>query len=143
MDDFPFKQEEWRKVQEASHDVMSATLADDPILRQSSMMELERILNDLQSRYGDHPILRETLADFHEDAKSQVALYRSALEVAQRNQLPTLSIRMSLARVLLEDCGEHGAAAQELTACQNELKEHGDEADLREWSQLLSRCRSG
>ena len=140
MDEFPFSKEEWARVRAATHSVMNAALADDTTLRQSLMNELERVLEDLRCRYGDHPVLLETAADFQDTPTKQVGLYRSAIRLAEQNHLPTRSIRISLARVLLEDFGDASAAARELFACHGELRINADENDLAEWSQLLSKC---
>jgi hypothetical protein len=126
---------------EATLDVTNATLADDPVLRESLMIELECVLEELRCQHGDHPILLETAADFQDMPRKRVDLYRSALDLAERNNLPTLSIRISLARVLLEYFGDPRAAAHELAACRNELRTNADQSDLEEWSELLSKCR--
>lgn len=141
MHEFPFSEDEWARVKEATHGVMNATLANDSILRQSLLSELDIILEELSCRHGDHPILLETSADFQDSPEKQLDLYRAALALADRNNLPTLSIRLSLARLLLEDFGQCDAAAHELVACQSELRTNGDRRDLEEWSLLLSRCR--
>lgn len=140
MDEFPFSEQEWERVRNATNAVMVATLADDTVLRQSLICELDGILEALRIRYGDHPVLLETAADFRDLPTNQVELYRAALKLAEQNQLPTRSIRISLARVLLEDFDEASAAAAELMACEREMRTDADASELAEWSKLLGQC---
>ncbi|MBN9522744.1 hypothetical protein J0H58_30205 [bacterium] len=116
--------------------VVNAGLADDPALRASYLIGLRDVLAGLRARYGDHPVLLETEADFAEDTEERVALYRRAAGIAERHGLPTLGIQLSLARVLL-DAGESGAALAELRACEGELGE-GDDSARAEWAQLVA-----
>ncbi|MBX7074636.1 MAG: hypothetical protein K1X71_15945 [Pirellulales bacterium] len=127
-------------MREATNAVLVATLADDVVLRQSLMSELEEVLEALRSRHGEHPVLLETVADFQDSPTIQVELYRAALKLAEQNQLPTRSIRISLARVLLEDFDEASAAAAELMACEREMRTDADASELAEWSKLLGQC---
>jgi hypothetical protein len=39
-------------------------LADDRILAASTLAELQAVVADLRLRFGDHPVLSETEADF-------------------------------------------------------------------------------
>jgi hypothetical protein len=140
MNTFPFTATEWQGVEEASHRVLNATLSDDSILRASAFEGLLAVLDGLRSRYGDHPILLETEADFLEDPLQRVLVYRSALERATSAALPTLSIRLSLACVLLESFHDTEQAARELMACKSEV-EDADEHDRNAWMELVRECR--
>jgi len=64
METFPFSEAEWDAVLVASRAIVNAELAEDRILRQSAFVELPAVLAGLRDRYGDHPILVETEADF-------------------------------------------------------------------------------
>lgn len=140
MDDFPFTQADWQRVQDATLAVTNATLADDAVLRASHFAELVAVLKELRERYGDHPILRETEADFLDEPSLQQDVYRLAIRSAEQNALPTLSIRIALARVLLEDFAEPKQAARELAACRSELSSNADESGKKEWYELMSKC---
>jgi hypothetical protein len=94
------------------------------------------VLRELQAQHGDHPVLMETEADFTEDDGERVALYRRAAGTAAGCGLPTLSIRLSLARVLLE-LGQLEEATVELSACEGELPD-GDESERASWSELAA-----
>jgi hypothetical protein len=139
---FPFSTEEWGRVQEAARAVLNATLAEDFALRRSHFEELRTVLAALRAKYGDHSVLLETEADFSDDPAEQVELYREAVRQAPRAGLATCSARIALARLLLEDFGEPGQAFAELMACESELRAHADEAERREWAELVVRCES-
>jgi hypothetical protein len=140
MEEFPFSEVEWQRVQEASHSVVNATLADDAVLRSALLVELLAILAELRAVHGDHPVLLETEADFLDDPSSRVAVYRDAIRLAQRHALPTISIRLSLARTLLEDLRDPRNALAVLSACQGELHDGADEADKADWNRLVTEC---
>jgi hypothetical protein len=136
MDEFPFAEDEWARVRESTLSLTNASLANDNVLAQSLFSELEHVLGELRARHGEHPVLIETAADFQDSPTRQVELYRCALELAERNRLPTLSIRLSLAWVLLENFGDAPQAEKELLACQEELSSNADDHDLAAWSKL-------
>ena len=94
----------------------------------------------LRAKYGEHPVLLETAADFTEDASEQVALYERAKRAAITGRLPTCSIRIALARVLVEELNQPARASQELLDCQAELADYADEAERQEWSELWKAC---
>ncbi len=136
MDEFPFTESEWEAVSDATLSVVNAVLADDATLRASLYISLLDVLNGLRVRYGDHPVLLETEADFADDDGERVDLYRRAADLATTHELPTLSIRLSLARTLA-DLGRATEAAAELSACSDELPD-GDDADRASGSELAA-----
>jgi hypothetical protein len=140
MEEFPFTRAEWDAVGHAALPVVNASLADDDVLRASHLVGLLEVLARLRARYGDHPVLLETEADFLEDDGQRLALYEQAVCNAVANGLPTLSIRLSLARLLLE-MGRQSAARDELFACEGEVRE-GDEWERARWSELVAQSRS-
>lgn len=139
MKAFPFTEAEWAAVKDAALPLVNAGLTDDPVLCSSLLIGLLDVLAGLRARHGDHPVLLETQADFVEDNAERVALYRRAAGVAAAHGLPTLSIRLSLARLLL-DRGAPGAAREELLACKGELGE-GDESERSAWTTLDTEAR--
>ena len=64
VDDFPFSDAEWEAVRLAALDVVNAAFAEDRTLAAAAFVELQAVLADLRARYGDHPVLAETEADF-------------------------------------------------------------------------------
>ena len=136
MDEFPFTGAEWGAVNDAVLPLVNATLAEDDVLHASAQEELRCVLNQLRVRYGDHPVLLETEADFCDDDAERVALYRRAIEVAVAHGLPTLSIRLSLAQLLVDD-NDRSAARDELHACAPELRE-ADASDNQAWESLMA-----
>jgi hypothetical protein len=140
MDLFPFSEADWEALSEAARAVLNATLADDAVLQASHMEGLREVLDGLRTQYGEHPLLLETEADFVGEPLEQVALYQRARDVALACGWPTLSIRIALARVLLEDLSRPREARDELLACQHELATEGEPSDHEDWSDLLAEC---
>ncbi len=139
MEAFPFTDAEWDRVKEAALPLVNATFAEDEVLRASSFMTLQAVLGELRARHGNHPLLIETEADFTEDNSERVRLYHRAVRAASSHCLATLTIRLSLARVLLES-GQPNEAATELSACEVELP-MSDESDRTTWSKLTAEAK--
>jgi hypothetical protein len=140
MDAFPFSESDWQRVKQVTLALLNASLIDDARLEASLFSELLRVLDELRAQYGDHPVLRETEADFLEDPAGRVDAYRTAIRVAEEHHLPTLSIRVSLARVLLENFTDPIRAKSELAACRSELSANADRGEMQEWSELMTEC---
>ena len=139
MEAFPFRRKEWAAVSEAARAVADATLGASPSRRASRFAELRAQLGDLRDRYGDHPVLLETEADFTPEPAAAVALYRRAELLAAAHSLPALSIRLSLARLLVEELGQPGPAREALLACRDDLPD-ASVADCAAWTALLAEC---
>jgi hypothetical protein len=140
MNLFPFSEADWGALGEALRAVLNATLAGDAVLRASHMEGLREVLASLRTQYGEHPILLETEADFTEEPLERVVLYQRARDLALACGWPTLTIRIALARVLLEDLERPREARDELLACQYELATDGEPSDHEDWSSLLAEC---
>ena len=141
MEEFPFTHEEWQEVQHASTSLTNAILTDDGVVQASLFAELLEVLAGLRRRHGEHPTLLETAADFCDDPISRRDMYVSAIRLAEANRLPTSTIRISLAKVLLQDFNDPTRAACELSACKPELASRGDESEMQEWCELVRKCR--
>jgi hypothetical protein len=140
VEEFPFSDEEWDEVCEATRLVCNATLIDDQALHQSYLVDLQEHLQTLQITYGRHPILLETEADFLDDPDERVVLYEEAIRIATENELPTYTIRISLAQLLLDSLNDVDGAGGHLASCASEVQARGDEHEKAQWSQLQSRC---
>jgi hypothetical protein len=138
---FPFTDAEWEPVEDAALAIVNAGSAGDDVLRASLRAEMHGLLADLRERHGDHPFLLELVADYTEDdAPARVALYRQALGIAAANDLPTFTIRLALARVLLE-MGEPVAALADLRAAEGSVPAR-EESEQREWADLVEECEA-
>lgn len=135
-DPFPFKHLEWQNVLKLSHHLLQATLRDDVTLKESFLSELQEYLSKLRESYPGHPVLTETEADFLDDPDEQIPLYRKAILEAVKLKLPTASIRISLAKLLLKDRSQPAEALEELAACRPE-RETLDSADRKLLDELL------
>ena len=141
MHPFPFAPDDWDIVSAASLRVVNATLADDEVLRASCFIDLQEVIAKLRTRYGEHPVLLETEADFTADTVERICLYERAKALAVAHQLPTVSIRLELARLFLEELQQPAQGCQELIACQHELAlGAGDETST--WHELMAACKA-
>lgn len=138
---FPFTDEEWEPVEDAALALVDAIAADDDVLGASLRSELLDLLDHLRTQHGDHPFLLELIADYtEEDDAGRAALYRRALAIAVANDLPTFTIRLSFARLLLET-GQPALARKELLACEPSLPGRS-ESEQQDWSELLAETDS-
>ena len=132
MEAWPFTEEDWDSIQEAVVDLVNASEEEDDEQLSSKLKDVFDLLESLAIKYGPHPILYETKADIIPNPNERVELYREAISLAELNYLPTISIRLSLAEVLIEDLKDYESAKKELEACQGELTEH----EMAEWKAL-------
>jgi uncharacterized protein (DUF2336 family) len=140
MDEFPFSEEDWELVKEASWFIANAGAIEDEVLVAAGHAEMEQVLSGLTAKYGEHPILIETAADFEVETQDRIDLYERAAALAEQHGLPTYTIVLSLAQVLIEDRAQLAAAHARLLACQAEVAELGDEYEQREWQELINKC---
>ena len=138
MDAFPFTNVDWERVKDAAHPVLEARLADDDAVADSMFLSLQETLADLRRKYGDHPVLLETEADFCDDTGDSIALYNRALSIARENSLPTVSICLSYARTLIDETGDANAARRVLKSCREEVHRNCDESDGIEYEELTT-----
>ncbi len=141
MEEFPFSQEDWKLVEQASWSIANATVIEDDILAAAGHAELEQVLAELTAKYGEHPILVETAADFEATDAARIELYEQALSMAEMHGLQTYTIVLSLARLLTEDFGQTATAHTRLMDCAAEVATLADEDERREWQELLDRCK--
>jgi hypothetical protein len=139
MERFPFSKKEWRSIREAAKAVAEAAHESDSDRRSDRFVDLQKLLKGLRDRHGDHPALLETEADFTSDPPTAIAMYRKAGETAAFHGLPTLSIRMSLARLMLDELGDVSGARSALLAGRGELVD-ARSAECSAWASLLVEC---
>jgi hypothetical protein len=140
MEAFPFTTDDWSRVSEACRAVLNATLAGDDGKRAAHLYELHGLMTELREKYGDHPVLLETEADFLDDQIDRRKLYESSIEIARHGGLLSYTARIALARLLLEDFNDRKSAREQLIACESEVVANADEDESHEWSELLAKC---
>jgi hypothetical protein len=131
MEAFPFTETEWASLKENIRCLVNATFARDDALHALLMAALAGQLRELRNRYGRHPVLLETEADFADETSERLTLYREAKRISLEEGLPILSICLSLARLLLNEA-QPQAAQSELLDCEKELVDV-DERDVLHW----------
>lgn len=138
-DPFPFSQADWDRVGKAALPCLNATLAGDRALVKSTEKVLRELLRELRRKYGDHPVLLETEADFTENKRRKRALYEQAIQSALAGGLDTYTIRISFATHLAWDHDDQEQGRQQLLACQQELA-RADDGDRDGWKFAMSQC---
>jgi N-methylhydantoinase B/oxoprolinase/acetone carboxylase alpha subunit len=142
MEEFPFTEEEWRRVDRATTALTNATLANDEIWHASASRRFRRVIRDLRKEYGDHPVLMETWADFLGSPERKRRLYCRAIRISMQHRLPTLTIRISYARLLFDSFHDSPNAIVQLQRCEREVLEVGDEYDKSSWNELMEEIRA-
>ena len=137
MKSWPFSEDDWASVQEAVVDMVNASNEDDDELIAEKIKDVLDLLEALALKYGPHPVLFETKADIMTNPSERVELYRQSINLAEQHTLQTVTVRLSLSEVLIEDFGDSDAAKKELELCKGELTE---EDDLEEWKSLTERA---
>ena len=137
MEAWPFSAEDWQVVEEAVIALVNASADETDEVIAAKLKDVFDLLEALAIKYGPHPVLYETKADILPNPAERVELYRQAIRLAESNALQTLTIRLSLADVLMEDLGDFAAARQELEACKGELT--ADDRD--EWQALSEKAK--
>ncbi|MEN8686261.1 MAG: hypothetical protein AB1Z51_11050 [Desulfuromonadales bacterium] len=136
MDAWPFRDEDWEAVEDAVVALVNASGEEADELIAAKLKNVFDLLEALAIKYGPHPILYETKADILPNPAERVELYRQAIRLAESNALQTLTIRLSLAEVLIKDLEDFTAARKELAACKSELTDE----DLDEWNALAEQA---
>jgi hypothetical protein len=89
---------DWDAVHELACDVANAAMADDNDLLAFKNTALLNLLSKLKEKYGGHPAILATIADFLDDPNDRRVLYMKALGIAreQGNQAEIDEIEDSL-----------------------------------------------
>jgi hypothetical protein len=135
----PLTSDDLSAIRRAARAVASAQKCSDVERRSTQFACLQSVLAEVRERRGDHPVLWELEADFTLDPELAADLYRRAERAASTAGLPTFSIRLSLARLLLKELGCAGEARAALRACAAELP-GASEKQSAAWEQLLGAC---
>jgi len=130
---------ELNAVRRAARAVARAARAGDADSRAARFAHLQSVLDEVREQRGDHPVLWELEADFTSDPAIAAGLYKRAEKAATEAGLPTLSIRLSLARLLLKELGCPREARTALLACSQELRD-ATEKQSATWEEILGAC---
>ncbi|MEQ8785244.1 MAG: hypothetical protein RIC55_03060 [Pirellulaceae bacterium] len=139
MQEFPFSADEWDAVTASGNRLVNATLADDSVLRDVLLREFFELLAQLRARHGEHPVLLETEADYLDDPLERKHRYEAALRLARENHLPTFTICIFFAQLLMDEFDDVHRAAEILASCRDEIERDADPYYRGEWTQLVGR----
>jgi hypothetical protein len=74
---------DWEAVHELACDVASAAMEDDEGLLAAMNAAMIDLLSKLNAKYGDHPAILATMADYLDDTNDRRAWYLKALAIAK------------------------------------------------------------
>lgn len=137
--ELPYSADEWDAIQWAARAVTGAARDGDPAARAARFADLQAILTEVRGRHGNHPILWELEADFTPDPRAAADLYVRAERASEAMGRSTLTVRLSLARVLVEELAQPEGAKLTLQSCIDDLP-NATEAQCALWAQLLAEC---
>jgi hypothetical protein len=137
--DLPYSAEEWDAIQWAAGAVTRAAQAGDSEARAARFADFQSILNEVRQRHGNHPVLWELEADFTVEPRAAAELYVRAERAADALGRSTVSIRLALARLLVDEMGHPEGAKLTLQSCIDELP-RATNAQCAIWAELLSKC---
>ncbi|HKB04218.1 MAG TPA: hypothetical protein VKD90_18485 [Gemmataceae bacterium] len=137
--ELPYSAEEWDAIQWAAGAVTRAAQAGDSEARAARFADFQSILNEVRQRHGNHPILWEMEADFTVEPRAAAELYVRAERASEALGRSTVSIRLSLARLLLEEMGQPEGAKLTLESITDQLP-RATNAQCAHWAELLARC---
>ena len=142
MDPWPFEDRDWRKVEKIIERYKKAATAADDVVCRSLSREMHDLMVKLERKYGEHPVLLETRADFTKGRIKRLKLCRRALELSVEHGMPTLTIRIWLAELLLEEFRDPKEARRVLKEGEDEFLEPDQEPDwVSKFAELWWQCR--
>jgi hypothetical protein len=137
--DLPYSAEEWDAIQWAARAVTRAAQAGDSEARAARFADFQSILNEVRQRHGHHPILWEMEADFTVEPRAAAELYVRAERAADSMGRSTVTIRLALARLLVDEMGQPEGAKLTLQSIIDELP-RATNAQCALWAELLAKC---
>jgi len=129
---WPFDEEDWKEWEKISRRYLDAVFAEDCLVADAISLEMYEMLTEWEKKYGEQSWILEKKADFADDPGEKLELYVRALRVAVERNDATLTIRLWLAELLLDEFDDAATALQVLTDGQHELLEPDQEKD---WAQ--------
>jgi hypothetical protein len=142
VDPWPFHDEDWKAWEAISRRYVEAVFAEDYVIADSISREMYDKMIEMERKYGEHPWILEHKADFTENPEEKLALYWRALELAVKHRHSTLTIRMWLADLLLDEFDLPNEAMEVLTDGQHELFDVDQDKDwIRHYEETLERIQ--
>lgn len=138
MAEFPCTKEEWDLVVRLSARFVNDYYKRNPVEKDALRTELLDMLHGLRKKYGDHPAILETIADYTKDESEQIEYYNLACAAAAANSMPTIGIKNYLA-------SSYTLSGQALAAL-NVLRESGrelattDDSTRIDWIKAVSQA---
>ena len=124
--------EMWATVVQAAGDMTNASGRNQRALGRKHYRELEALVRSQVRRRRSHAWVLETLADFTENNRKAVGLYRKALRLARLQGLAGHTILLELAKRHFEIRGGKSLARRYLSASLSEARRRHDRDVVKE-----------
>jgi hypothetical protein len=128
---------DWDRVKELAVAIVNAT-QDDEEAGEAETLALMSFLDELEVKYGPHPGILSTRADFLSDPDEAVRLLERAyaLAVERKDARSRLYIADTLAGTFIRELEDAEAGETWLRHVAEELKSTGDESDITSYEEL-------
>lgn len=128
---------DWDRVKELAVAIVNAT-QDDEEGGEEETIALMGFLDGLEAKYGPHPGIISTRADFLSDPDEAVRLLEQAytLAVERRDARSRLYIADTLAGTFIRELEDADSGETWLRRVAEELKNTGDESDITSYEEL-------
>lgn len=138
---FPFEDEEWLAVRDATEAILQAVCDEDRLREAACREAASGLISRLEQKYGAHPILIETRADVMpleslSDCQARIAKYEEARAMALRHELPIYTVQLSLANLALLLLDDPQRALAELDRGRHDLAFYGGRDDRALYAEL-------
>lgn len=129
---------DWNRVKELAVAIVNATTEDDEDGGVAETADLMGFLDGLEKKYGSHPGILSTRADFLSDPDEAVSMLEEAwgLAVNRRDARSRLYIADALASTYIRELEDAQAGRKWLERVAQELKSSGDESDITSYEEL-------
>ena len=138
MNAWPFEEKDWKNWEAITRRYIDAVFAKDEIVCGSISREMYGMMIKWEKKYGEHPWILEHQADFAQNHRRKRELYERALDLAVKRCRATLTIRLSLAELLLDEFDDAVSALRVLMDGQLEVVEKAQETD---WIRMYQETR--
>ena len=85
MNLYPITKEAWARVHQKACDIANASLMEDEIMGRVQTMGMKEVLDELEEKFGVHPAILATRADYVDDPAERLRLFTEALALAREN----------------------------------------------------------
>ena len=129
--------DQWEILHELSWQIVDASGSNHRKAEREAYRRLARFVREQARQRRSHPFIIEALADFTDDDRKAIQLYRRALRLARRRGFPRQTILLELARRHFAIKGRRRLARRYLRAALEEAFRRRDRDTVKGGVELL------